>query len=77
MPETKQCLKDWLETLNTQAQSAVTGYRIMVRHMIEPIGNVELTDLKVRDVQFVLGKLPERLSTRSVRLARMTQEAGL
>ena len=35
------------------------------------IGNVKLADLKVRDVQFALGKLAERLSTRSVRLARM------
>jgi hypothetical protein len=49
----------------------------MVRHMIELIGNVELTDLKVRDVQFVPGKLAERLSTGSVRLARMIQETGL
>ena len=38
---------------------------------IEQIGNVKLVDLKVRDVQFTLGKLAERLSTRSVRLARM------
>ena len=35
------------------------------------IGNVKLADLKVRNVQFALGKLAERLSTRSVRLARM------
>jgi hypothetical protein len=49
----------------------VTGYQIMVRHLIELIGNVKLVDLKVRDVQFALGKLAERLSTRSVRLARM------
>jgi hypothetical protein len=38
----------------------VTGDRIMARHLIEPIGNVKLADLKVRDVQFVLGKLAER-----------------
>src|SRR6185437_7384880 len=31
----EQCLKDWLETLNTQAESTVTGYRIMVRHLVE------------------------------------------
>jgi hypothetical protein len=43
----------------------------MVSHMIELIGNVKLADLEVRDVQFVLGKLAERLPTRSVRLARM------
>jgi hypothetical protein len=67
----EQCLKDWLETLNTQAESTVTGYRIMARHMIELIGYVKLIDLKVRDVDFVLGKLAKRLSTRSVRLARM------
>ncbi len=66
-----QCVKDWLETLNTQAQSTVTGYQIMVRHVIDLIGNVKLADLKVRDVQFALGKLAEHLSTRSVRLARM------
>jgi integrase len=35
------------------------------------IGSVKLADLKVRDVQFALGTLAERLSTRSVRLARM------
>jgi integrase len=64
-------IEDWLETLNTQAESTVTGYRIMVRHLIGLIGNVKLVDLKVKDVQFVLGKLAERLSTRSVRLARM------
>ena len=28
-----QCLKDWLETLNTQAEITVTGYRIMARHL--------------------------------------------
>jgi hypothetical protein len=29
-----QCLKDWLETLHTQAQSTVTGYGIMVRQAL-------------------------------------------
>ena len=67
----KQCLKDWLETLNTQAESTVTGYRIMARYLVELIGNVKLVELKVRDVDFALGKLAKRLSTRSVRLARM------
>jgi len=66
-----QCLKDWLETLNTQAESTVTGYRIMVRHLVGLLGTVKLVDLKVRDVEFALGKLAKRLSTRSVRLARM------
>ena len=41
------------------------------QHLLELIGNVKLAELKVRDVQFALGKLAERLSTRSVRLARM------
>ena len=54
-----------------QAGSTVTGYRITVRHLIELIGNVKLVELKVRDVDFALGKLAKRLSTRSVRLARM------
>jgi hypothetical protein len=67
----QQCLKDWLETLNTQAVSTVTGYRIMSRHLIELVGSVKLADLKARDVQFALGKLAARLSTRSVTLARM------
>jgi hypothetical protein len=67
----EQCLKDWLETLNTQAESTTTGYRIMVSHLIELIGTVKLAELKVRDVDFALGKLAKRLSTRSVRLARM------
>ena len=49
----------------------MTGYRIMARHLIGLIGNVKLVDLKVKDVQFAMGKLAERLSTRSVRLARM------
>jgi len=49
----------------------VTGYRIMVRHLVGLIGTVKLVELKVRDVEFVLGKLAKRLSTRSVRLARM------
>jgi hypothetical protein len=43
----------------------------MVRHMVGLIGNVKLVDLQVRDVQFALGTLAERLSARSVRLARM------
>jgi hypothetical protein len=43
----------------------------MARHMIELIGKVRLVDLKVKDVQSALGKLAERVSTRSVRLARM------
>ena len=63
--------QDRLETLSTQSQSTVTGYQITVRHLTGLIGNVKLADLKVRDVQFALGKLAERLSTRSVRLARM------
>ena len=46
------CLKDWLETLNTQAESTVTGYRITVRHLIGLIGTVRLAELKVRDVDF-------------------------
>ena len=43
----------------------------MARHLIELIGKVKLVDLKVRDVDFVLGTLAKRFSTRSVRLARM------
>ena len=58
-------------TLNTQAESTVTGYRIMARHLVEMIGNVKLSELKVRGVDFALGKLAKHLSTRSVRLARM------
>ena len=57
--------------MNTQAETTVTGYRIMVRHLTGLIGTVKLTELKVRDVDFALSKLAERLSTRSVRLARM------
>jgi hypothetical protein len=59
--------------LRTTAQAAttVTGYRIMVRHLVELIGTIKLVELKVRDVDFALGKLAKRLSTRSVRLARM------
>jgi hypothetical protein len=49
----------------------VTGYRIMARQLTGLIGLVKLADLTVRDVQFALGTLAERLSTRSVRLARM------
>jgi hypothetical protein len=43
----------------------------MTGHLIELIGNVERVDLRVRDVDFALGTLARRLSTRSVRLARM------
>ena len=43
----------------------------MARHVIGLIGKVRLSDLKVKDVQSGLGKLAERVSTRSVRLARM------
>ena len=39
--------------------------------MIELIGKLKLAELKVRDADFALGKLAERFSTRSVRLARM------
>jgi integrase len=67
----EQCLNDWLETLSTQAENTVTGYRIMVRHLVGLLGSVKLVELKVRDVDFALGKLAKRLSTRSVRLARM------
>jgi hypothetical protein len=59
----EHCLKDWLETLNAQAEITVTGYRIMARHLTGLIGSVKLADLKVRDVQFALGTLAERLST--------------
>jgi len=60
-----------LETLNTQAATTVTGYQIMARHLTGLTGNIKLSELKARDVDFALGKLAERLSTRSVRLARM------
>jgi hypothetical protein len=43
----------------------------MVRHLAGLPGSVKLAELKVRDVDFALGKLAQRLSTRSVRLARM------
>ena len=43
----------------------------MVRHLTGLIGTIKLAGLKVRDVDFALGKLAKRLSTRSVRLARM------
>ncbi len=68
----EQCLEDWLETLSTQAESTLTGYRIMVTHLVELTGTIKLVELKVRDVDFALGKLAKRFSTRSVRLARMT-----
>jgi hypothetical protein len=42
----EQCLKDWLETLNTQAESTVTGYRIMVRHLAGLLGSVKLVELR-------------------------------
>ena len=45
----------------------------MVGHLIDLIGNVKLVELNVRDVDFALGKLAKRPSTRSVRLARMIQ----
>jgi integrase len=67
----EQCLKDRLETLNTQAGSTVTGDQIMARHLVGLIGYVTLVELKARDVGFALGKLAKRRSTRSVRLARM------
>ena len=35
------------------------------------IGNVQLVELMVRDVNSAVGKLAERLTTRGVRLARM------
>ena len=65
-----QCLKDWLETLNTQAESTVTGYRIMVGHLVELIGNVKLVELKVRDVEFALGKLAKPRSTGQIGMSR-------
>jgi hypothetical protein len=43
----------------------------MVRQPVGLIGTVKLAELKVRDVDFALGKLAQRLSSRSVRLARM------
>lgn len=43
----------------------------MVGHLVELIGTIELVELKIRDAGFALGKLAKRLSTRSVRLARM------
>jgi hypothetical protein len=63
--------RGWVETLHPQAETTVTGHRTVARHLTELIGNVKLADLKVGDVQFALGKLAKRSSTRSVRLARM------
>jgi hypothetical protein len=51
--------------------STLTGYRIMVRHLVELIGHVELVELKVRDIDFARGKLLSACQPRSVRLARM------
>ncbi len=48
----------------------------MARHLTGLIGNVELADPKVRDVRFALAKLAERLSTRSVRPARVILTPG-
>lgn len=67
----EQCLKDWPETLSTQAEGTLTATGSWPGTLTRPIGNVRLVDLKVRDVRFALGKLAERLSTGSVRLARM------
>ncbi len=72
-----QCLKDWLETLTTKAEITVTGYRIMARHPAGPIGHVKLADLKVRDVQFALGTLAERWSSRSVMPDEQTLSVAL
>jgi hypothetical protein len=47
------------------------GRRDRIRHLVELLGSVKLAELKARDVDFALGKLAKRLSTRSVRLARM------
>ena len=66
-----QCLRDWLATLSTQAETTVTGYQIMASHLTGLIGTVKPAELPVRDVGFALGTLAERLSTGSVRLARM------
>jgi hypothetical protein len=52
------------------------GDRITLRHPVELIGSVRLVKLTVRDVGFALGQLAQRLSTRSVRLARMTLIPG-
>jgi hypothetical protein len=49
----------------------VPAASIRVRHLTGPIGNVKLAELTARDVRFALGNLARRLSTRSVRLARM------
>ena len=49
----------------------MTGYRSMVRHLAGLLGNVKLAEPEVRDVDLARGKLAKRLSTRSVRLARM------
>ena len=43
----------------------------MVRYLVGLLGSIKLVELTVRDVDFALGKLAKRLSTRSVRLARM------
>ncbi len=44
---------------------------MMVRHLIDLIGKIKLAELTARDVDFAPGKLAERFSTMSVRLARM------
>jgi hypothetical protein len=41
-----QCLKDWLETLSTQAETTMTGYQIVTRHLVELIGSIKLTELE-------------------------------
>jgi hypothetical protein len=46
---------DWLQALNTQADSTVTGYQIMAGHLAGLIGTAKLVELEVRDVDFALG----------------------
>jgi hypothetical protein len=54
----------------TRTRGAQLG-RIMVRYLVELIGNLKLIEHLVRDVGSALGTLAERSSTGSVRLARM------
>ena len=65
-----QCIKDWLASLSDLSPKTIADYTGQAQHMVDELGSVKLKELRPRDVQSALNRLAEKLSRRSVQLAK-------
>jgi len=69
----RQCVEDWLKDgTGDVSASTLDNYRLIAQHIIVELGSKTLKDLKAPEVSVALQRLAGRMSSRSVKLARMT-----